>query len=58
MAKYLVVRPWNSEIKVGEVVEFEKLHPSLKSHVQLMPESQRQLEVSTPEPEPRRRAEK
>ena len=30
--KYQVIRPWHG-VKIGDVVEFEKLHPSLKSHV-------------------------
>lgn len=48
MAKYVVVRPWNSEVKFGEVLEIEKIHPSLAAHVQLMPENLRQFEVATP----------
>ncbi|WP_071608920.1 glycoprotein [Entomohabitans teleogrylli] len=32
MAKYEVVRPWHG-VALGDVVEFEKLHPSLKSHL-------------------------
>ncbi len=30
MAKYEVIRPWHG-VTVGDVVEFESLHPALKS---------------------------
>lgn len=35
MAKYEVIRPWHG-VTVGDVVEFESLHPVLKPNVRLM----------------------
>lgn len=35
MAKYEVIRPWHG-VTVGDVVEFESLHPALKPNVRLM----------------------
>lgn len=35
MAKYEVIRPWHG-VAVGDVVEFESLHPVLKPNVRLM----------------------
>lgn len=35
MPKYEVVRGWYG-VKVGDVVEMEKVHPSLESHLRLM----------------------
>ncbi|HCM9410108.1 TPA: hypothetical protein N5N65_004111 [Enterobacter hormaechei subsp. xiangfangensis] len=32
MAKYQVTRAWHG-VKIGDVVEIEKLHPALKPHV-------------------------
>ena len=32
MAKYQVIKSWHG-VSVGDVVEIEKLHPSLKPHV-------------------------
>jgi hypothetical protein len=32
MAKYQVIKAWHG-VSVGDVVEIEKLHPSLKPHV-------------------------
>lgn len=34
MAKYEVIRPWHG-VTVGDVVEFESLHPVLKPNVRL-----------------------
>jgi len=36
MAKYEVVRAWHG-VKVGDVVETDKLHPALKSNVRVLP---------------------
>ncbi len=34
MAKYLVVNPWfGGNVKKGDIVEIEKLHPALSSNV-------------------------
>jgi len=33
--KYEVTKPWHG-VSLGDVVEFEKLHPALKSHVRKM----------------------
>jgi len=35
MAKYEVIRPWHG-VTIGDVVEFENLHPALKPNVRLM----------------------
>lgn len=35
MTKYEVIRPWHG-VTVGDVVEFESLHPALKPNVRLM----------------------
>lgn len=35
MAKYEVIRPWHG-VTVGDVVDFESLHPALKANVRLM----------------------
>lgn len=49
MAKYEVIRPWHG-VSLGDVVEFEKLHPALKSNVRLMRgEAGGELKPSTPE---------
>ena len=51
MAKYLVVRPWDLSVKVGDIVELNKLHDSLRAHVKELPdetEKPRQFEVATP----------
>jgi len=46
--KYEVIRPWHGVAK-GDVVELEKLHPSLKSHVRkLSDKATAQLAPATP----------
>lgn len=46
--KYEVTRPWHG-VAVGDVVELEKLHPSLKSHVRkLSDKASAQLTPATP----------
>ncbi|HDU2905274.1 TPA: hypothetical protein RFG09_000378 [Klebsiella aerogenes] len=46
MAKYQVTRAWHG-VKVGDVVEIEKLHPALKPHVMKL--SDTVLTPATPE---------
>lgn len=63
MARYLVVRPWDLSINVGDIVELDKLHDSLKAHVKELPdetEMPRQFEVATPSAhnQPERRKDK
>ena len=41
MKTYLVVNPWNKDVKAGQQIETASLHPALASHV-------RQVEVATP----------
>lgn len=41
MKTYLVVNPWNKDVKAGETVQTASLHPALLSHV-------REVEVATP----------
>lgn len=51
MAKYQVKKAWYG-VKVGQVVELEKLHPSLKSHVIELTEQDdegNQVELTTKE---------
>lgn len=49
MAKYEVIRPWNG-VKVGDVLELEKLHPALKSNVRpMLGEAGDELTPATPE---------
>ena len=43
MPTYEVVKPWNHEIKAGERIEVETLHPSLKAHVKLVSGSVKDL---------------
>lgn len=47
MAKYEVVRAWHG-VKVGDVVETDKLHPALKPNVRLLKGEAAELEVATP----------
>lgn len=47
--KYEVTRPW-SGVSLGDVVELEKLHPSLKSHVRkLSGKASAELTPATPD---------
>lgn len=46
MAKYQVTRAWHGVV-VGDVVELEEVHPSLKSHVMKIPDGV--LTPATPE---------
>ena len=49
MAKYEVVRPWHG-VAIGDVVEFEKLHPALKANVHPLPDNATgSLTPATPE---------
>ncbi|CNG79490.1 hypothetical protein [Yersinia frederiksenii] len=50
MKKYIITRPWIDGQKEGDVVELQKLHPSLVSHVRLFTDN-REFEVATPSPE-------
>ena len=50
MEKYVITRPWITGQKEGDVVELQKLHPSLVSHVRLVTDN-REFEVATPSPE-------
>lgn len=45
-AKYEVIRPWFG-VSLGDTVELEKVHPSLKSHVRAI-KGEAKLEVATP----------
>jgi hypothetical protein len=48
MAKYEVIRPWHG-VAIGDVVEFENLHPALKPNVRLMRGAAAgELNVATP----------
>jgi hypothetical protein len=47
MAKYEVVRAWHG-VKVGDVVETDKLHPALKPNVRLISGKVAKLEAATP----------
>lgn len=51
MPKYRVVKAYNHEVKVGDIIETKNLHPALKAHVVLADEADT-LEVATPKPEP------
>ncbi|AXF76058.1 hypothetical protein LU604_10890 [Erwinia tracheiphila] len=47
--KYEVVRPWHG-VSAGDVVQLEKVHPSLKSHVRkLSDKASAQLVPATPD---------
>ncbi|WP_312265086.1 hypothetical protein [Mixta calida] len=47
--KYEVTRPWHG-VSLGDVVELEKLHPSLKSHVhKLSGKASAELTPATPD---------
>lgn len=47
--KYEVTRPWHG-VALGDVVELEKLHPSLKSHVRkLSGKASAELTPATPD---------
>lgn len=47
MARYEVVRPWHG-VKLGDVFETEKLHPSLKSNVRPIKGQAAELVPATP----------
>lgn len=47
MAKYEVVRAWHG-VKVGDVVETDKLHPALKPNVRLLSGDVVKLTPATP----------
>ena len=47
MAKYEVVRAWHG-VKVGDVVETDKLHPALKPNVRLLSGDVVKLTTATP----------
>lgn len=51
MAKFEVVRPWHG-VSLGDVVEFEKLHPALKPNVRPL---SAKLTPATPEAKSGRR---
>lgn len=56
--KYEVTRPWHG-VSLGDVVELEKLHPSLKSHVRkLSGKSSAELTPSTPDASTEKQARK
>lgn len=46
MPKYRVTKPYNHEVKVGDYITTDNLHPSLLAHVVLADEGK--LEVATP----------
>lgn len=47
--KYEVTKPWHG-VSLGDVVEFEKLHPALKSHVRkLSGKASAELTPATPD---------
>lgn len=47
--KYEVIKPWHG-VALGDVVQLEKLHPSLKSHVRkLSGKASAELSPATPE---------
>ena len=56
MAKYEVIKPWCSTVKVGDIWETKSLHPSLKCHVELVEE--KTLEVATPKKTVKKKANK
>lgn len=47
MMKYEIIRPWHGT-KAGDVVEMEKLHPALKSHVRPLKGAAAELVPATP----------
>ena len=56
--KYEVTRPWHG-VSLGDVVELEKLHPSLKSHVRkLSGKASAELTPSTPDASTEKQARK
>ena len=56
--KYEVTRPWHG-VSLGDVVELEKLHPSLKSHVRkLSVKASAELTPSTPDASTEKQARK
>ena len=50
MEKYVITLPCIDKKKEEDVVELQKLHPSLVSHVRLVTDN-REFEVATPSPE-------
>lgn len=48
MAKYIVNIPWHG-VKKGQIIELEKVHPSLKSNVVPMPEGDDEAEAKANE---------
>lgn len=46
MPKYRVTKPYNHEVKVGDYITTDNLHPALLAHVVLADD--RSLEVATP----------